>query len=119
MPKSAPEVTYDVFISYSHQDAEWVHDWLAPRLKAAGLAVCTDRESFDIGVPILQNIENAVAASRHTLLVLTRSWVESRWARFGELLAQTEDPSGHFQRLLPVLRAPCDPPKRISMLTYV
>src|SRR5512139_733981 len=117
MPKPAPE-SFDAFISYSHADGEWVRNWLAPRLKAAGLTVCTDRESFDIGVPALVNMENAVAASRHILLVLTKTWVASRWTQYEALLAQTEDPNGHFQRLLPVLRDPCEPPKRIAMLTY-
>jgi formylglycine-generating enzyme required for sulfatase activity len=118
MPKPTPESSFDVFISYSHADGEWVRDWLAPHLKDAGLAVCTDRESFDIGVPSLVNMENAVAASRHTLLVLTKAWVGSRWTQYEALLTQTEDPNGQFQRLLPVLLEPCDPPKRISMLTY-
>ena len=89
-----------------------------PRLKDEGLAVCTDQESFDVGVPSLVNMENAVAASRHTLLVLTKAWVGSRWTQYEALLTQTEDPGGYFRRLLPVLREPCDPPKRISMLSY-
>ena len=71
MPATPPEFTYDVFISYSHADPDWVWKWLVPRLKAEGLNVCTDQESFDLGVPSLVNMENAVLASRHTLLVLT------------------------------------------------
>jgi hypothetical protein len=118
MPATPPAPTYDVFISYSHADQTWVWDWLIPRLKDAGLAVCTDRESFEIGVPSPINMENAVAASRHTLLVLTKAWIASRWTQYESLLAQTEDPDSHFRRLLPVLRDPCDPPKRIAMLTY-
>ena len=118
MPEASSEPTYDVFVSYSSADQDWVRKWLVPRLKAEGLAVCTDQESFDVGVPSLVNMENAVAASRHTLLVLTKAWVGSRWTQYEALLTQTEDPSGHFRRLLPVLREPCDPPKRISMLSY-
>ena len=37
-----PEFDYDVFISYSHRDQEWVWSWLVPRLKDAGIRVCTD-----------------------------------------------------------------------------
>ncbi|MCX6032396.1 MAG: SUMF1/EgtB/PvdO family nonheme iron enzyme [Chloroflexi bacterium] len=117
-PQPEPTPTYDVFISYSHADQVWVGEWLVPRLKAAGLAVCTDQESFDIGVPSLVNMENAVAASRHTLLVLTEAWVRSQWTQYEALLVQTDDPSGLFQRTLPVLRRPCAPPRRIGMLTY-
>jgi len=112
------EFTYDVFISYNHADKEWVWGWLVTRLKEAGLAVCTDRESFDVGVPALVNMENAVAASRHTLLVLTPAWMASQWTRFEALLVQHEDPAGLLQRTLPVLYHRCDSPRRIAMLTY-
>jgi len=113
-----PAPTYDVFISYSHADQAWVWEWLIPRLKAAGLAVCTDRESFDIGVPSLVNMENAVAASRHTLLVLTPAYLASEWTMYEQILTQTQDHSGLRRRTLPVLRQPCDLPRRIAMLTY-
>ncbi len=118
MPNQSPELPYDAFISYSHADAEWVFGCLAPRLKAEGLTLCTDQEAFAVGVPILRNIEDAVAACRHTILVLTEAWVQSRWTQFEALLAQTEDPAGAYQRILPVLRQPCAPPRRIGMLTY-
>jgi hypothetical protein len=118
---TAPDAgaSYDVFISYSHTDADWVWNWLVSRLKAEGLAVCTDQESFDPGVPALVNMENAVAASRHTLLVLTPAYLASEWTLYEQILTQTQDPIGLRQRTLPVLRQPCEPPPRIAMLTYV
>lgn len=118
MPATPPETTYDVFISYSHTDEAWVWEWLIPRLKAAGLAVCTDRESFEIGIPALINMENAVDTSRHTLLVLTPAYLASEWTMYEQLLTQSQDPSGLRRRTLPVLRQPCKLPLRIAMLTY-
>jgi hypothetical protein len=115
MPIAEP---YDLFISYSHHDSEWVVGWLLPRLRAAGLRVCIDRESFDIGVPSLVNMERAVDNSRHTLLVLTPTYVASEWCEFEELLTQTQDPAGRRRRLLPLLLQTCTPPSRIAMLTY-
>ena len=115
---TSPIESYDAFISYSHHDESWVWSWLAPRLKESGLAVCTDRESFDVGVPSLVNMERAVAASRHTLLVLSPAWVASEWTAYEALLAQQKDPAGLLQRTLPLLREPCEPPDRIAMLTY-
>jgi WD40 repeat protein len=112
------EYQYDVFISYSHTDKEWVHDWLLPRLEAAGLRVCIDFRDFDVGVPSLVNMERAVDNSRHTLLVLTPAWVKSEWTEFEELLTQTTDPAGRRRRLLPLLLRPCQPSPRIAMLTY-
>ncbi|TEU19311.1 MAG: hypothetical protein E3J21_04170 [Anaerolineales bacterium] len=47
------EYQYDVFISYSHTDKEWVHGWLLPRLETADLQVCIDFRDFDVGVPSL------------------------------------------------------------------
>lgn len=115
---TAPDTPYDVFISYSHADATWVSDWLRPRLDAAGLHVCLDRRDFDVGVPTLVNMERAVDHSRHTLLVLTPAWVDSEWTAFEELLTQTADPTARRRRLIPLLLQPCQPPRRIAMLTY-
>lgn len=109
---------YDAFISYSHADRQWVRDWLIPRLRNAGHTVCIDRESFDIGIPSLVNMENAVATSGHTILVLTPAWLASKWTRFESLLLMHEDPGGLTQRILPVLLRPCEFPSRIAMLTY-
>jgi formylglycine-generating enzyme required for sulfatase activity len=119
MSEPSPEPTYDVFVSYSSADQAWVWESLIPRLKREGLAVCTDRQSFDVGVPSLNNMANAVAASRHTLLVLTEAWVKSSWTRYEALLAQMRDPSGLEQHTLPLLLKPCVPPSPISIFTYI
>ena len=108
---------YDVFISYSHSNAQWVWATLLPRLENAGLRVCLDRRDFAIGVPSLVNMERAVDNSRHTLLVLTPAWVNSEWTEFESLLAGTSDPAGRRRKLLPLLLEPCQPPPRIAMLT--
>ena len=117
---SKPNVTqeYNVFVSYNHADSAWVWNWLVPKLKSEGLKVCTDRDSFAIGVPSVVNMERAVESSRHTLLVLTPAWLASEWTQFEALLVQTSDPVGLRQQLIPVLREPCELPPRLSMLTY-
>lgn len=109
---------YDVFISYSHRDSEWVRNWLLPRLEEAGLRACIDFRDFEVGVPSLVNMERAAERSRKTLLVLTPNWIESEWTNFEALLVQTGDPSGLRRRILPLMRERCQPPKRIAMLTY-
>jgi hypothetical protein len=109
---------YDAFISYSSHDKEWVCRYLLPNLDRAGLHVCIDYRDFEIGIPSLINMERAVEHSNKILLVLTPDWIESEWTNFESLLAQTDDPSGLRQRILPLKWAECNPPKRISMLTY-
>jgi hypothetical protein len=113
-----PKNAYDIFISYNHHDADWVRDWLLPRLEQTGLRVCIDFRDFDIGVASLVNVERAVDNSRHTLPVLTPAWVESKWTEFEELLTQTDDPAARRRRLLSLLLKDCQPPRRIRMLTY-
>ncbi len=110
--------TFDVFISYSHHDVDWVKDWLLPRFELAGLKVCIDFRDFDIGIPSLTNMENAVERSQKTLLVMTPNWVKSEWTNFESLLIQTEDPSGVRQRTLPLMLEKCELPKRLGIFTH-
>jgi hypothetical protein len=41
------EFKYDVFISYSHKDEEWVRNILLPTLEKQGLKVCVDYRDFN------------------------------------------------------------------------
>jgi tetratricopeptide (TPR) repeat protein len=112
------DFTYDVFISYSHRDADWVQTWLLPRLEAAGLRVCIDDRDFEVGTPSLVNMENAARNSRKTLLVMTPNWALSEWTDFEALLTQTRDPAGRRRRLVPLLLKACDLPDRLSIFTH-
>ncbi len=109
---------FDVFISYSSLDKQWVRDWLKPRLEQESLAVCIDFRDFTIGPPSLVNMEEAVAESRKTILVLTPNWVESEWTNFESLLVQTRDPAGLRGTLLPVMLTDCQLPRRLEILTH-
>jgi hypothetical protein len=111
--------TYDVFISYSSKDADWVRGTLLPALEEAGLRVYIDFRDFEIGTPGLVNMERGVEGSRHTLVVLTPNWLSSEWTEFESLLVGTADPAGRRRKLIPLMLAKCDLPPRIAMLTYV
>lgn len=119
MPEQAAEYVHDVFISYSHADKEWVRGWLVPHLKAAGLRVCIDEDNFEIGAPVLSNIERAAAESRKILLVLTPAWTKSGWTEFEFLLRATYDPLNSERRVLPLMLEECTPPKSISILSHI
>ena len=117
MPET--EFKYDVFISYSHKDEEWVINTLLPALENAGLKVCIDYRDFIAGKPAIINMADASETSHHTLLVLTPRWVESEWTLFESILSRTDDPSGLQRRTIPLLLEKCKPPKFISMLSWV
>ena len=88
---------YDLFISYSHEDRDWVTQKLLPRLEGAGLKVAIDYRDFELGVPSIVNMSNFVERSRHILLVLTPRWVSSQWTSFEGVLAGTVDPIGETE----------------------
>jgi hypothetical protein len=95
-----------------------VFDELIDRLRRVGLRVCVDLADFRLGVPVLINIEDAVADSRHALLVVTPAWLASEWNEFESLLVGTADPSGRRRKLMPLLlteRAAL--PDRLAALT--
>ncbi len=115
-PAPRPLHAYDVFLSYSHADQEFVVDHLLVRLETEGVKVVVDNRDFLVGAFSVASMEEAVAASRHTLAVLTPEWVASRWTAFESLLAQTEDPLD--RKLLPLLLRSCEVPRRIRALVY-
>jgi hypothetical protein len=109
---------YDVFISYSHVQREWVRGQLLPRLEEEGLKVIIDDRDFEIGVPSLVNMERAVDNSRHTLVVLTPAWLASEWTEFESLLVGITDPAARRRKVIPLLLEACKLPPRLAILTF-
>ena len=100
----APE--YDVFVSYSHQDLDltWVRQELVPRLRAAGLRVSLDVDSFRLGAPIVLEMGRAVEGSRYTLAVLTPEYLESSFTELESVLAEHLGLEQRHQKLLIAMR---------------
>lgn len=110
---------YDVFISYSWKDQEWVRGPLLQRLESHSLRVCIDVRDFQPGAPIVTEMERAVLTSRYTLVVLTPDFVNSSWTQFEEVLTFTIAHGFKHRRVIPLLKAACAPPPRIQALTAV
>ncbi len=110
---------YDIFISYSSKDKDWVRGELLRALEERGLRVIIDFRDFRPGAPSIKEIERAVLTSRKTLLILTPDYLQSQWTEFENLLLQTLEPSNQALRLIPLLKAKCELPLRLRMLTYV
>lgn len=113
------EYPYDVFISHSPADREWVATWLLPHLEQAGLRVAVDYRDFTVGMPRIENIERAIEHSRRTIVVLTPNWLDSEWNAFEALLLRTMDPAARQRKLLPVLLQPCGLPALIDSLERI
>lgn len=112
---TSSDFEYDVFVSYSHRDSEWVRKWLVPRLEEAGLRVWFGVKA---GAPLSVEIERAITQSRVILIVLTPDYLNSQWASFENVLVWTLDPAARQRRVIPLMLQPCELPLRIRMLTY-
>lgn len=75
-----PEFEYDVFISYSSHDKEWVRGELLKGIEEVGLRVFIDFRDFKGGAPSIREMERGVSRCSKTLLVLTSNDLFSaRW----------------------------------------
>lgn len=97
---------YDVFVSYrrAEPDLGWVHGRLVPRLRADGLLVCLDDDCFQLGAPLVLEMERAVQTSRYTLAVLTPRYLLSNFTGLESVLAEHLGLERTERRLLAVMR---------------
>jgi len=115
-----PDFKYDVFISYKHEDIQWVQQELIPRLEEENFKICLDDVEFLAGGAAIVSMQDAVEQSRRTLLVLTPRYMMSHWTRFEMLATRTLDPDAMERRTIPLLVEKVEKlPLLLSMLTYV
>jgi hypothetical protein len=113
------EFEYDVFISYSSRDKDWVRGDLLKRIENAGLKAFIDFRDFTPGAPSINECERGVLKSRKTLLVLTPNYIPSEWAEIESIMVQTLGPANRDLRMIPLLKTDCERPLRIAALTYL
>ncbi|MBD1833323.1 CHAT domain-containing protein [Cyanobacteria bacterium FACHB-472] len=113
---------YDVYISYvdKEPDATWVWDTLLPRLEQASLRIAVSGDVETPGVARLINIEDGIAQSKRTIVVLSEAYLADNVTEFENVLVQTMGIQEGSYRLLPIKFTPIDPnrlPTRLSMVT--
>jgi tetratricopeptide (TPR) repeat protein len=113
------EYEFDVFISYSSRDKEWVRGELLKRIEQVGLQAFIDFRDFVRGAPSIKEMERGVVKCRKTLLVLTPNYIASGWGEIENIMVQTLDPANRELRLIPLLKAECEKPLRIGALTHI
>lgn len=80
---------YDVFVSYSDKDRQWVLDEFIPNIeKRTQINICLHERDFQVGMSILENIIQCMDKSRCLLLVVSESFLKSNWCAFEMHLAQ-------------------------------
>jgi tetratricopeptide (TPR) repeat protein len=113
------EFEYDVFISYSSSDKDWVRGPLLERIEQAGLCAFIDFRDFTRGAPSIKEMERGVTVCRKTLIILTPDYIRSQWCEIEGIMLQTLSPANRDLRLIPLLKVPCERPLRISALTHI
>ncbi|XP_049309402.1 protein toll-like [Bactrocera dorsalis] len=75
--------TFDAFISYAHQEADFVNHILLPQLEHGEppFRVCTHERNWLAGAYIPEQIIESVEQSRRTIIVLSQHFIVSEWAR--------------------------------------
>lgn len=71
---------YDVFVSYAHEDLDWVSHFAA-QLEDAGLLVARDEVILKPGDLLVHTIEEAIRDSADSILVFSRASVASDWVQ--------------------------------------
>ena len=80
---------FDLFVSYSEKDRNFVLDHLIPNLeKRSEITICLHERDFQVGLSILENIIQCMDQSRCLLLVISESFLKSNWCSFEMHLAQ-------------------------------
>ncbi|XP_051910426.1 toll-like receptor 22 [Hippocampus zosterae] len=75
-----PKCLYDAFVSFNAHDEDWIYRELLPKLEEEqGWRLCLHHRDFEPGKPIMDNITEAIYASRKTICVISRKYLESEW----------------------------------------
>jgi len=107
-----------VFISYSHEQGEWVWKNLAPCLAAGGAQVIIDRERAEAGKAIIAQMDAQQNQADLSVLVLSPDYFASSYCRHEMNRALARDPEFLNGAVVPVLRVDCPLPPDLKKTLY-
>lgn len=111
---------YDVFVSYSDQNRNWVLDEFIPNVeKRESINVCLHERDFQVGFGILENIVSCMDRSRCLLLLVSENFLSSQWCQFEMNLAQHRLLETRREKLILVLLEDIPVQKQPKTLKYL
>lgn len=111
---------YDVFVSYSDQNRNWVLDEFIPNVeKRESINVCLHERDFQVGFGILENIVSCMDRSRCLLLLISENFLQSQWCQFEMNLAQHRLLETRREKLIVVLLEDIPAQKQPKTLKYL
>ncbi|XP_077977602.1 toll-like receptor 2 [Glandiceps talaboti] len=114
------EFKYDIFVSHSSKDEEWVQFVLKPKLENPpyNYRLCLDFRDFVIGEHITTNIVNAIEESRKTVFILTKNFIDSEWCYFELEMIRQKMFDEHRDAAILVLKDDIKTSKMPGLLKY-
>lgn len=91
-----------IFVSYSHKQAESVHQCVIPVLRAAGAEVLVDIDHFKAGQTVIGQMNKLQDTARRHLLLITSDYLESDYCRHEMDQAIKADPAFAASKVLVV-----------------
>lgn len=104
-----------VFISYCHDQKEWILNRLSPCLKYGGSEILIDQERFKAGKAVIGQMDATQDKADIHLLVLSPKYLSSSYCQHEMDRAIAKDPLFQQGTVIPVLREPCNLPNQITL----
>lgn len=76
---SCDDFDFDAFVVYCDSDRQWVHNDLIKRLEDKGLKICIHHRDFEVGEPIINNIEKFMNRSWKIIVIMSNNFAKSEW----------------------------------------
>ena len=92
-----------IFISYSHQQSDWVHSRLIPILRAAGGTALVDVDHFKAGETVMGQMDELQGAAGRHLLLVTSDYLASAYCLHEMDQAIESDPGFATGKVLPIM----------------
>jgi TIR domain/AAA ATPase domain len=112
--------TYDVFVSYAHEDYEWCRI-LAERLRKAGVRVWFDKWELKPGHHLLVKINEDLQGSRRMVSVWTSNYFRDSkvWTILESFSRQHDDVLSVDRPIIPVQRERCPIPPTLKNIISI
>lgn len=110
--------TYDVFLSHSNRDREFVTR-LASDLADAGVDVWLDQWSLTPGETLAEAIDQALKASRFLVVVMSPDYFQSQWAQQEWHYALASEFDGENIKLIPLMYRDCEVPPILRSKVWI
>lgn len=109
--------TESVFVSYSHQDGDFV-DRLVADLRYSSVPATYDKWLLNVGDSIIEKIASSVSDAGSVIAVLSPASVESHWVKKELALGMTSEILSKSVKVLPAVIEECELPPMLADKLY-